>query len=168
MSDADLRRNLRPGDLLVVRHDFAARSPDELTLRRNDRVELLQLDEGFWDGWWLGRHIADNRKGLFPGVYTTPASNHPSAQPGAPASGTTVTTDTTATTDTPATSSLSYSYQQQQQQPGSDSEPDPTIQELWQPVSSIVNSLTDDFQYDNSQVGIGPAPAMSQGRAGLA
>ncbi|KAI5279065.1 polar growth protein, partial [Ascosphaera acerosa] len=55
--DAHLRRNLRPGDILLVRHNFEARSPDELSLRKGDRIQLLQLDEGFWDGWWTGRHL---------------------------------------------------------------------------------------------------------------
>ncbi|KLJ08679.1 hypothetical protein EMPG_15883 [Blastomyces silverae] len=60
-----------PGDILIVVHDFIARGADELTLRRGDKVELLELDEGFGDGWYLGKHVAENRTGLFPGVYTT-------------------------------------------------------------------------------------------------
>ncbi|OJD14400.1 hypothetical protein AJ78_05247 [Emergomyces pasteurianus Ep9510] len=51
--------------------DFLARGADELTFRRGDKVELLELDEGFGDGWYLGKHVAENRTGLFPGVYTT-------------------------------------------------------------------------------------------------
>lgn len=47
--------------------DFLARGADELTLRRGDKVELLELDEGFGDGWYLGKHVAENRTGLFPG-----------------------------------------------------------------------------------------------------
>ena len=47
--------------------DFNARGADELTLRRGDKVELLELDDGFGDGWYLGRHIVENRTGLFPG-----------------------------------------------------------------------------------------------------
>ena len=46
---------------------FDARGSDELTLRRGDRIELLELDEGFGDGWYLGRHVGDNRTGIFPG-----------------------------------------------------------------------------------------------------
>lgn len=61
----------RPGDLLLVVHHFDARGSDELTLRRGDRIELLELDEGFGDGWYLGRHVGDNRTGIFPGVFTT-------------------------------------------------------------------------------------------------
>ena len=58
---------LRTGDILVVVHDFDARSPDELTLRKAERVELVELDEGFSDGWYLGRHLTRGATGLFPG-----------------------------------------------------------------------------------------------------
>ncbi|EEH10997.1 conserved hypothetical protein [Histoplasma capsulatum G186AR] len=67
----ELPQGICPGDILIVVHDFLARGADELTLRRGDKVELLELDEGFGDGWYLGKHVAENRTGLFPGVYTT-------------------------------------------------------------------------------------------------
>lgn len=51
----------------VCLDDFNSRSADELTLRRGDKVELVQLDDGFGDGWFLGKHVAENRTGLFPG-----------------------------------------------------------------------------------------------------
>ncbi|RMZ77769.1 hypothetical protein DV737_g4188, partial [Chaetothyriales sp. CBS 132003] len=58
---------LQPGDVLVVVHDFDARSPDELTLRKAERLQLLELDDGFGDGWYLGRHLSRDATGLFPG-----------------------------------------------------------------------------------------------------
>jgi hypothetical protein len=64
-------RDTRPGDILMVVHDFDARSSDELTLRRGDRISLVELDEGFGDGWYLGKHLGNGGTGLFPGVYTT-------------------------------------------------------------------------------------------------
>src|SRR2546421_2723925 len=64
-------RETRPGDILMVVHDFDARSSDELTLRRGDRISLVELDEGFGDGWYLGKHLGSGGTGLFPGVYTT-------------------------------------------------------------------------------------------------
>jgi hypothetical protein len=64
-------RGPRPGDFLMVVHDFDARSSDELTLRRGDRIQLVELDDGFGDGWYLGKHLASGGTGLFPGVYTT-------------------------------------------------------------------------------------------------
>jgi hypothetical protein len=47
--------------------DFDARGEDELTLRRGDKIELIELDDGFGDGWYLGRHLTSGLTGLFPG-----------------------------------------------------------------------------------------------------
>ncbi|RAH40310.1 uncharacterized protein BO95DRAFT_457487 [Aspergillus brunneoviolaceus CBS 621.78] len=66
-------RGVIPGDLLLVVHDFDARGPDELTLRRGEKIELVELDEGFGDGWYLGKDLTTGSTGLFPGVYTTAA-----------------------------------------------------------------------------------------------
>ncbi|KAL1962043.1 hypothetical protein VTN77DRAFT_629 [Rasamsonia byssochlamydoides] len=60
----------QPGDFLVVVHDFDARGEDELTLRRGEKIELVELDDGFGDGWYLGRHTVTGQTGLFPAVYT--------------------------------------------------------------------------------------------------
>ncbi|KAL1612904.1 hypothetical protein SLS60_001134 [Paraconiothyrium brasiliense] len=65
--------NVRPGDLLLVVHEFQARSPDELSLARGDRVELIERDDDFGDGWFLGKNTETNDSGLFPEVYTRPA-----------------------------------------------------------------------------------------------
>ena len=46
--------------------DFTARSADELSLTRGDRVELIERDDDFGDGWYLGRHEATGTTGLFP------------------------------------------------------------------------------------------------------
>ncbi|KAL1880921.1 hypothetical protein Plec18167_003456 [Paecilomyces lecythidis] len=73
MAQTEPPRGVRPGDMLLVVHDFDARGADELTLRRGDKVELVELDEGFGDGWYLGKHMAHGTTGLFPGIYTTPA-----------------------------------------------------------------------------------------------
>ncbi|KAF4973229.1 hypothetical protein FSARC_434 [Fusarium sarcochroum] len=61
------------GDTLIVIHDFQARSSDELSLAKGDRVELIERDDEFGDGWFLGRHLINNNNGLFPEVYTRPA-----------------------------------------------------------------------------------------------
>jgi hypothetical protein len=61
------------GEVLVVIHDFQARSSDELSLTKNDRVELIERDDEFGDGWFLGRHLANGNTGLFPEVYTRSA-----------------------------------------------------------------------------------------------
>ena len=46
--------------------DFAARSSDELSLVKGDRVELIERDDDFGDGWYLGRHLINGNSGLFP------------------------------------------------------------------------------------------------------
>ena len=51
--------------------EFQARSPDELSLARGDRIELIERDDDFGDGWFLGRNTASNETGLFPeGVFS--------------------------------------------------------------------------------------------------
>ncbi|KAI9835463.1 MAG: hypothetical protein M1819_002381 [Sarea resinae] len=62
-----------PGQILLVVHDFVARSPDELSLAKGDRIELIERDDDFGDGWYLGKHMHNGNTGLFPEVYTTPA-----------------------------------------------------------------------------------------------
>ncbi|OGM40117.1 polarized growth protein (Boi2) [Aspergillus bombycis] len=73
-------RNVHPGDLLLVVHDFEARGPDELNLRRGEKIELVELDDGFGDGWYLGKDLNTGTQGLFPGVYTTAAPKIPIRQ----------------------------------------------------------------------------------------
>ncbi|KAF2017714.1 hypothetical protein BU24DRAFT_156859 [Aaosphaeria arxii CBS 175.79] len=63
----------RPGDILLVVHEFQARSPDELSLARGDRIELIERDDDFGDGWFLGKNTENSETGLFPEVYTRPA-----------------------------------------------------------------------------------------------
>ena len=46
--------------------DFEARSPDELSLTKGDKIELVERDDDFGDGWYLGKHLQDGRTGLFP------------------------------------------------------------------------------------------------------
>ena len=46
--------------------DFEARSPDELSLRKGDQIELIERDDDFGDGWYLGKQILDGKMGLFP------------------------------------------------------------------------------------------------------
>ncbi|KAM3071429.1 polar growth protein [Clarireedia jacksonii] len=59
-----------PGAILIVIHDFSARSSDELSLSKGDRVELIERDDEFGDGWYLGRSLVNGSSGLFPEVYT--------------------------------------------------------------------------------------------------
>lgn len=59
-------REVPPGSILLVVHDFIARSPDELSLAKGDRIELIERDDDFGDGWFLGRHMTNSATGLFP------------------------------------------------------------------------------------------------------
>ncbi|KFX92994.1 hypothetical protein O988_07054, partial [Pseudogymnoascus sp. VKM F-3808] len=65
------------GNILLVIHDFVARGSDELTLTRGDRVELVERDDDFGDGWYLGKHLTNGATGLFPEVYTKIAPQGP-------------------------------------------------------------------------------------------
>lgn len=46
--------------------DFEPRSPDELSLQTGERIELIERDDDFGDGWYLGKHTTDGKIGLFP------------------------------------------------------------------------------------------------------
>ncbi|KAI2624872.1 hypothetical protein GGR54DRAFT_539385 [Hypoxylon sp. NC1633] len=115
------------GDILVVIHDFQARSSDELSLAKGDRVELIERDDEFGDGWFLGRHLINGNSGLFPEVYTRPspkgaaasaiapkpissslssATNGVASAAGPPASTTTSVQEDHTPTSTPQTTSL--------------------------------------------------------------
>ncbi len=50
----------------LIPDDFSARSSDELSLSKGDRVELIERDDDFGDGWYLGRHLINGNSGLFP------------------------------------------------------------------------------------------------------
>lgn len=49
-----------------IADDFKARSSDELSLSKGDRIVLVERDDDFGDGWYLGRHQHTNETGLFP------------------------------------------------------------------------------------------------------
>ena len=58
--------NAPAGSILLVVHDFVARSADELSLAKGDRIELIERDDDFGDGWFLGKHMNNGNTGLFP------------------------------------------------------------------------------------------------------
>ncbi|KAJ5774317.1 Sterile alpha motif type 2 [Penicillium paradoxum] len=61
-------QGVRPGDILEVVHEFGGRGEDELIMLPRDRIELLELDEGFGDAWYLGKNLRTGQTGLFPGT----------------------------------------------------------------------------------------------------
>ena len=50
----------------MLADDFQARSSDELSLAKGDRVKLIERDDEFGDGWFLGQHMVNGNTGLFP------------------------------------------------------------------------------------------------------
>jgi hypothetical protein len=73
--------NAPAGSILLVVHDFIARSADELSLAKGDRIELIERDDDFGDGWFLGRHMNNGNTGLFPeGRHILLQSSHHSHQ----------------------------------------------------------------------------------------
>lgn len=69
----------RAAALIRCADEFQARSPDELTLARGDRIELIERDDDFGDGWFLGKNTETGDTGLFPegkpprGVWRAPS-----------------------------------------------------------------------------------------------
>ncbi|TVY73177.1 Protein BOB1 [Lachnellula suecica] len=59
----------------------ASGSADELSLSKGDRVELIERDDDFGDGWYLGKHLMNGSSGLFPEVYTRIAPRGPPSYP---------------------------------------------------------------------------------------
>ncbi|KEP48673.1 SH3 domain-binding protein 2 pleckstrin-like (PH) domain protein [Rhizoctonia solani 123E] len=52
-----------------AQHDFVPEHDDELEFRAGDRIEIMERDELYGDGWWQGR--VHGKTGLFPEAYTT-------------------------------------------------------------------------------------------------
>ena len=53
-------------DAIASTDDFEARSSDELSLTKGERIELIERDDDFGDGWYLGKHTQSGKTGLFP------------------------------------------------------------------------------------------------------
>ncbi|KAF8215872.1 hypothetical protein K438DRAFT_1914754 [Mycena galopus ATCC 62051] len=53
-------------------HDFLPEHEDEVSFRTGERIEVVEKDDLYGDGWWRGRNLA-GKVGLFPQSYTTTA-----------------------------------------------------------------------------------------------
>ncbi|KAI0690842.1 hypothetical protein BC835DRAFT_1362697 [Cytidiella melzeri] len=51
-------------------HDFTPENPDEVRFKSGDKIEVIEKDDVYQDGWWQGRNPA-GQVGLFPQAYTT-------------------------------------------------------------------------------------------------
>ncbi|KAJ9492577.1 hypothetical protein VN97_g638 [Penicillium thymicola] len=63
-------QGVRPGDILDVLHEFGGRGEDELIMLPRDKIELIELDEGFGDAWYYGKNLRTGQTGLFPANFT--------------------------------------------------------------------------------------------------
>lgn len=53
-------------------HDFLPEHEDEVSFHTAERIEVVEKDDLYGDGWWRGRNLA-GKVGLFPQSYTTSA-----------------------------------------------------------------------------------------------
>ncbi|OQN96818.1 hypothetical protein B0A48_17378 [Cryoendolithus antarcticus] len=164
MMSTGVKVEAKPGSILLVVHDFVARSADELSLAKGDRIELIERDDDFGDGWFLGRHLINGNTGLFPEVYTTPAPK------GTLTNGRSLSSDSTATIGTPydATSPAKPPQQispvtskppQIQQRPASASASSPSTTS---PMSQIHPSLRTSLPNDPSSYASMQSPVMNE------
>ncbi|KAI9457942.1 hypothetical protein BJY52DRAFT_1270491 [Lactarius psammicola] len=65
-------------EYVYARHDFVPEHDDEIPFRAGERIEVVEKDEQYEDGWWQGRNLA-GKVGLFPESYTQPAP--PASEP---------------------------------------------------------------------------------------
>ncbi|KAK0230188.1 hypothetical protein IW262DRAFT_1336895 [Armillaria fumosa] len=52
-------------------HDFIPENEDEVPFRAGERIEVIEKDDAYGDGWWTGLNVS-GKKGLFPQSYTSP------------------------------------------------------------------------------------------------
>ncbi|KZT29493.1 hypothetical protein NEOLEDRAFT_605321 [Neolentinus lepideus HHB14362 ss-1] len=61
-----------PVEYVYALHDFIPEHDDEVSFKAGERIEVVEKDDLYGDGWWQGRNLA-GQTGLFPQSYTTPA-----------------------------------------------------------------------------------------------
>ncbi|KZT06474.1 uncharacterized protein LAESUDRAFT_736886 [Laetiporus sulphureus 93-53] len=57
-------------EYVYVIHEFIPENPDEIPMRTGERIEVIDKDDEYQDGWWQGRNTA-GQVGLFPQSYTS-------------------------------------------------------------------------------------------------
>ncbi|KAK8854717.1 hypothetical protein IAR55_003456 [Kwoniella newhampshirensis] len=61
-------------------HTFVAEHGDELEFQAGERIEVIEKDDAFGDGWWRGRN-EKGEEGLFPATYISESPPTPHAAP---------------------------------------------------------------------------------------
>ncbi|KAJ7601230.1 hypothetical protein C8J56DRAFT_912520 [Mycena floridula] len=56
---------------VYAKHEFQPENEDEVPFRAGEKIEVLEKDDMYGDGWWQGKNLA-GRIGLFPVSYTDP------------------------------------------------------------------------------------------------
>ncbi|KAF8524552.1 hypothetical protein BU17DRAFT_42692 [Hysterangium stoloniferum] len=51
-------------------HDFTPEHEDEISFKSGERIEIIERDDQYGDGWWQGRNLS-GKVGLFPQSYTS-------------------------------------------------------------------------------------------------
>ncbi|KAJ6502678.1 hypothetical protein DFH09DRAFT_1375676 [Mycena vulgaris] len=74
-------------DYVYALHDFLPEHEDEVTFHTGERIEVVEKDDLYGDGWWKGRNLA-GKVGLFPQSYTTTAPPAETPVPPAPSTST--------------------------------------------------------------------------------
>ncbi|KZV67293.1 hypothetical protein PENSPDRAFT_654221 [Peniophora sp. CONT] len=129
-------------------HDFQPENEDEVEFKAGERIEVVERDDLYQDGWWQGKNLA-GKTGLFPVSYTQPAPRAQSPPPASPR-----VADISASVSAPATVST---------HPNVPSPPPQT-----QPLPSILTTSPSDAEPDASTSSLLPLieesePAVSTG-----
>ncbi|KAJ7293017.1 hypothetical protein C8J57DRAFT_1267884 [Mycena rebaudengoi] len=65
-------------DYVYALHDFLPEHEDEVSFHTGERIEVVEKDDLYGDGWWQGRNLA-GKVGLFPVSYTTQSDSSSSS-----------------------------------------------------------------------------------------
>jgi hypothetical protein len=53
-------------DYVYALHDFLPEHEDEVTFRQGERIEVVERDDMYGDGWWQVSYIHSERAGYLP------------------------------------------------------------------------------------------------------
>ncbi|KAF8165856.1 hypothetical protein B0H34DRAFT_794189 [Crassisporium funariophilum] len=134
-------------DYVYALHDFLPEHEDEVTFHAGERIEVVEKDDMYGDGWWQGRNLA-GKVGLFPVSYTAPAP--PSAEALAHTTSTSSTATATANSDSSPSAASKSKAGLQPLSEESESESPPSGPNIVSPVpktpATFLNGGADDYE----------------------